>query len=202
MGENNSSDSSGKRTYTYSPVAELYALAEVSPNAPKNAVVKWYNVKMSYEDKYRFGHITYEEYCAWMYELMNAPQDTQESPSDTQTDGSVYAASSAGETFWNEDRQERTNLSANDYNDFLASNSVDVSNRNTVDFDKLASEVNSGANSAAASAPVAETPPPAASENVDVDEVLANVNKDMHGGDAILSQEEIAALFAAANGET
>ena len=197
MGENNSSDSSGKRSYTYSPVAELYALAEVSPNAPKNAVVKWYNVKMSYEDKYRFGHITYEEYCAWMYELMNAPQETQESPAETQSDGSVYAASSAGETFWNEDRQERTNLSANEYNDFLSSNAVDVSNRNTVDFDKLASEVNS-----AAPAPAAEATPPAASEDVDVNEVLANVNKDMHGGDAILSPEEIAALFAAANGET
>lgn len=200
MGENNSSDSSEKRTYTYSPVAELYALAEVSPNAPKNAVVKWYNVKMSYEDKYRFGHITYEEYCAWMYELMNAPQETQESPAETQSDGSVYAASSAGETFWNRDRQERTNLSANDYNDFLSSNAVDVSNRNTVDFDKLASEVNSDA--ASAPAPAAEAPPPAASEDVNVDEVLANVNKDMHGGDAVLSQEEIAALFAAANGET
>ena len=200
MGENNSSDSSGKRTYTYSPVAELYALAEVSPNAPKNAVVKWYNVKMSYEDKYRFGHITYEEYCAWMYELMNTPQETQESPSDTQSDGSVYAASSAGETFWDGDRHERTNLSANEYNDFLSSNSVDVSNRNTVDFDKLASEVNSGA--ASAPAPAVEAPPPAASEDVNVDEVLANVNKDMHGGDAILSPEEIAALFAAANGET
>ncbi len=197
MGENNSSDSSGKKSYTYSPVAELYALAEVSPNAPKNAVVKWYNVKMSYEDKYRFGHITYEEYCAWMYELMNAPQETQESSAETQSDGSVYAASSAGETFWNEDQQERTNISANDYNDFLSSNAIDVSNRNTVDFDKLASEVNS-----AAPAPAAEAPPPAASEDVDVNEVLANVNKDMHGGDAVLSPEEIAALFAAANGET
>lgn len=197
MGENNSSDSSGKKSYTYSPVAELYALAEVSPNAPKNAVVKWYNVKMSYEDKYRFGHITYEEYCAWMYELMNAPQETQESPAETQSDGSVYAASSAGETFWNEDQQERTNISANDYNDFLSSNEIDVSNRNTVDFDKLASEVSS-----AAPAPAAEAPPPAASEDVDVNEVLANVNKDMHGGDAVLSPEEIAALFAAANGET
>ena len=198
MGENNSSDSSGKRTYTYSPSAELYALAEISPNAPRNAVVKWYNVKMSYEDKYRFGHITYEEYCAWMYELMNTPQETPEESGDAQSDGSVYAASSAGETFWNGDQQERTNLSANDYNNFLSSNAVDVSNRNTVDFDKLASEVNS----APAPAEAASAPAPAASEDVDVNEVLANVNKDMHGGDAILSPEEIAALFAAANGET
>ncbi|MCR5722047.1 MAG: hypothetical protein K6G72_06870 [Lachnospiraceae bacterium] len=202
MGENNSSDSSEKRTYTYSPVAELYALAEVSPNAPKNAVVKWYNVKMSYEDKYRFGHITYEEYCAWMYELMNSQSEVSSSPKASDAPPQAYNSSSAGETFWHEDHQERTNISQNDYSDFLASNSVDVSNRNTVDFDKLASEVNSGANSAAASAPVAETPPPAASEDVDVNEVLANVNKDMHGGDAVLSPEEIAALFAAANGET
>ena len=89
MGENNSSDSSGKRTYTYSPVAELYALAEVSPNAPRNAVVKWYNVKMSYEDKFRFGHITYEEYCAWMYELMNAPQDTADNSQSPQADSFI-----------------------------------------------------------------------------------------------------------------
>ena len=95
----------------------------------------------------------------------------------------MYTASSSGNTFWQSDQQERTNLSSNDYNDFLSSNSVDVSNRNTVDFDKLANEVNN-------SAPAAEAaPPPPADTNLD--EVLANVNKDMHGGDAILSQEEI-----------
>ena len=194
MGENNSSDSSGKRSYVYSPSAELYAMAEITPNAPRNPVVKWYNVKMSYEDKFRFGHITYEEYCAWMYELMNSQQQGDEDAQAGQesSDGSAYTASSSGNTFWQSDQQERTNLSSNDYNDFLSSNSVDVSNRNTVDFDKLANEVNN-------STPAAEAaPPPPADTNLD--EVLANVNKDMHGGDAILSQEEIEALFAQANG--
>ncbi|MBR5897512.1 MAG: hypothetical protein IKZ39_07845, partial [Lachnospiraceae bacterium] len=170
----------------------LYALAEVSPNAPRNPVVKWYNVKMSYEEKYRFGHISYEEYCAWMYELMNSPQEPQDDAAEGSGEGNAYTASSSGNTFWQGDQEKRNNLSSNDYNDFLSSNSVDVSNRNTVDFDKLASEVNN-------SAPAAEAaPPPSADTNLD--EVLANVNKDMHGGDAILSQEEIEALFAQANG--
>ena len=199
MGENNSSEGSGKKIYTYSPVAELYALAEIPPNAPRNAVIKWYNVKESYEEKYRFGHITYEEYCAWMYELMNNPQGSQEETADGSGNGAAYAASSSGNTFWQGDQEKRNNLSSNDYNDFLSSNSVDVSNRNTVDFDKLASEVNSGGAPAPAAPAPAEAAPPAGGD-ANLDEVLANVNKDMHGGDAILSQEEIEALFAQANG--
>ena len=194
MAENNNPEGSGKKIYTYSPVAALYALAEIPPNAPRNPVVKWYNVKMSYEEKYRFGHITYEEYCAWMYELMNNPQGSEDGASEGTSEGGAYTASSAGNTFWEGDSEKRNNLSSNDYNDFLSNNSVDVSNRNTVDFDKLASEVNGGA--APAPAP-AEAAPPA---DTNLDEVLANVNKDMHGGDAILSQEEIEALFAQANG--
>jgi len=194
MGDNNSSENSGKRSYVYSPSAELYALAEIPPNAPRNAVVKWYNVKMSYEDKYRFGHISYEEYCAWMYELMNAAQNSAENTGSDTQEGGAYAASASGNTFWQEDSEKRNNLSSNDYNEFLSSNSVDISNRNTVDFDKLASEVNAGTPAPAAEA----APPPSADANLD--EVLANVNKDMHGGDAILSQEEIEALFAQANG--
>ncbi|MBO4680022.1 MAG: hypothetical protein J5626_10150, partial [Lachnospiraceae bacterium] len=142
-------------------------MAEITPNAPRNPVVKWYNVKMSYEEKYRFGHISYEEYCAWMYELMNAPQQSMEATGSESADGNAYTASSTGNTFWQEDQEKRNNLSANDYNDFLSSYSVDISNRNTVDFDKLASEVNSGA----ASAPAEAAPPPPADTNLD--EVLA-----------------------------
>ena len=197
MGENNSSEGSVKKIYTYSPSAELYALAEIPPNAPRNPIIKWYNVKMSYEDKYRFGHITYEEYCAWMYELMNTPQVAPEGSDVESAEGNAYTASASGNTFWQEDAEKRNNLSSNEYKDFLSSNSVDISNRNTVDFEKLASEVNA---EAAASAPAAEAAPPPPPAETNLDEVLANVNKDMHGGDAILSQEEIEALFAQANG--
>lgn len=201
MGENNSSENKNekeKKIYIYSPIMELYAKAEIPPNVPRNPIIKWYQTSMTYEEKYRFGHITYEEYCAWMYELMNEAQQNQnreQGPAQGQTQ-----AQDRGEniTFWHDDSAERTNISSNDYNDFLSQNNVDISNRSTVDFDKLASEV--GAQNSAP-APAAEAaPPPAASEEVDVNDVLASVNKDMHGGDAILSQEEIEALFAAANG--
>ena len=142
---------------------------------------------MTYEEKYRFGHITYEEYCAWMYELMNQAQGDGGGQAD-----STPSADERG-TFWHNDQEARTNISSNDYNDFLSQNNVDISNRSTVDFDKLASEVG-----AQAPAPAEAAPPPAASQEVDVNDVLASVNKDMHGGDAILSQEEIEALFAQA----
>ena len=196
MGENNSSENEGrkeKKIIVYSPIMELYALAEIPPNVPRNPIIKWYQTNMTYEEKYRFGHITYEEYCAWMYELMNQAQNGSQGDS-------TPTADERG-TFWHNDRAERTNLSSNDYNDFLSQNNVDISNRSTVDFDKLASEV--GAQGAApapapAPAPAEAAPPPAASEEVDVNEVLANVNKDIHGGDQMLTQEEIEALFAAA----
>lgn len=197
MGENNSSENEGrkeKKIIVYSPIMELYAKAEIPPNVPRNPIIKWYQTNMTYEEKYRFGHITYEEYCAWMYELMNQAQSGAGSGDSTPT------ADERG-TFWHNDQAERTNLSSNDYNDFLSQNNVDISNRSTVDFDKLASEV--GAQGAApapapAPAPAEAAPPPAASEEVDVNEVLANVNKDIHGGDQMLTQEEIEALFAAA----
>ena len=197
MGENISSENETKKEkkiIVYSPIMELYALAEIPPNVPRNPIIKWYQTNMTYEEKYRFGHITYEEYCAWMYELMNQAQSGGGAGDSTPT------ADERG-TFWHNDQAERTNLSSNDYNDFLSQNNVDISNRSTVDFDKLASEV--GAQGAApapapAPAPAEAAPPPAASEEVDVNEVLANVNKDIHGGDQMLTQEEIEALFAAA----
>lgn len=190
MGENNSSENDGKKEkkiFVYSPIMELYAKAEIPPNVPRNPVIKWYQTNMTYEEKYRFGHITYEEYCAWMYELMNQAQGDGGGQAD-----STPSADERG-TFWHNDQEARTNISSNDYNDFLSQNNVDISNRSTVDFDKLASEVG-----AQAPAPAEAAPPPAASQEVDVNDVLASVNKDMHGGDAILSQEEIEALFAQA----
>ena len=195
MGENNSSDNGNgkeKKIFVYSPIMELYARAEIPPNAPRNPVIKWYQTNMTYEEKYRFGHITYEEYCAWMYELMNQAQ--AEAQAEAAQESNTQNASGEGGTFWHNDQAERTNISSTDYNDFLSQNDVDISNRSTIDFDKLASEVGN-ASEAAAPAPA---PPPVASQEVDVNDVLANVNKDMHGGDAILSQEEIEALFAQA----
>lgn len=151
--------------------------AQYSVHPVPQKLIKWYEVKMTYEEKYRFGLLTYGEYIEWMQELQDA-----ETVNDTQE-----VACASGElteddkgTFWHKDGGERKNVSSGDYTEFLSENHVDVSNRNTVDFDKLATEVNG----------------PAVSEEVSCDDILKQVNKDIHG-DTYLSQEEIEALFAA-----
>lgn len=152
----------------------VYAICNYS-NRYVSPVIKWYQVKMTYEEKYRFNLLTYPEYLEWMEELSKEE-----------------SASNDGKTFWSNDSGERTNVSSAEYEDFLANNNIDVSNSSTINFEALAASVNG-------SEPVAEIPPPPADAyEPSMDEILANVNKDIHGGDAILSQEEIEALFAAA----
>ncbi|MBP5151975.1 MAG: hypothetical protein ILP13_03545 [Lachnospiraceae bacterium] len=101
---------------------------EIPKNAPRNALVKWYQQKMSYEEKYRMGLLTYPEYLEWQQELMNA-EEAKTTPVEE------------GSTFWSGDTELRSNISNSDYEDFLAQNNVDVSNSTTVDFEKLKNEL-------------------------------------------------------------
>lgn len=167
------------------------------PFRPSGPIIKWYNVKMTYEEKFKFGHLTYPEYLAWMEELA-AKEKAENGESDTaaQTEGTTEAQTeSTGHTFWANDAGERTNVSSDEYAEFLSKNNVDVTNHNTVDIQALLNETNGVDNSEAEAAP---EPAPQNAE-ADLDEVLKNVNKDIHG-DNYLTQEEIEALFAAANG--
>lgn len=176
----------GMYTYTEGPEKEtVYRL-------PGTPVLKRYLFKLSYEDKYRFGVLTYPEYCEWMLELQKEAEEKAN-------------ASSEGHTFWANDDEERTNLTSSDYSEFLANNSVNIANSNSFDFDKLANEFaqsESSIDNVLSADPVdqvcADSAPCAESSETNLDEILANVNKDMHGGNTILSQEEIEALFAAA----
>jgi len=151
-------------------------------------ILKWYNVKMSYEEKYRFGLLTYEEFCAWQYELMEMAQTGQTDVSAAESD----------EHFWDGDTNTRVNLSADDYSTFLETNDIDVSNNTTLDMDELLKNV--------PQALVEATPAPetdeiamssSVSDDVDLDAVLRNVTRDIHG-ETFLSQAEIDAMFAAA----
>lgn len=168
---------------------EAYKNREIPYHLPNVPVLKKYLFNLSYEEKYRFGILTVYEYYEWMKELAEEAQKEAEK-------------STEGHTFWASDEGERKNLDADAYQDFLANNSVSVSNSTAFDFDALAKEFSGGDSSsteeAATAAPAEEAAPAAASDEVNMDEILANVNKDIHGGDAILSQEEIEALFAAA----
>lgn len=137
-------------------------------------LIKWYQQDLSYEEKYKLGLLTPQEYELWQAEL--AKESAHEK-----------RGANGSDTFWSGDQEDRENVSQDEYADILSAAGVDVSNKTSIDFDSLFAEVND--------APQAPSEP-------DLDEILANVNRDIHGGSAILSEEEIAALFAQANGES
>jgi len=146
---------------------ELKIFEKLYNNKYRSPLIKWYQTTMTKEEKFKLGLLTYEEYLEWQEELArNANGDS--------------------DTFWRNDDANRENLSKEEYDDFLANNSIDIANKSAVDFDALFAEING------------EKPP---LPEPDLDEILKNVQKSIHGGNTILSEEEIAALFAAANGE-
>ena len=152
-------------------------------------IVKWYETEMSIEDKARFNLLTYPEYVQWVNEQLEKQR------AEMGAEGACGATGSADgrSTFWENDTEERTNVDSSEYEAFLDKNNIDVSNRTAVDFDALYAEVNKDTPAEAA---------PAANEQSEEEllaSVLSNVDKDIHG-DTILTEEEIAALFAAANG--
>lgn len=148
---------------------ELHIFDDKYNNKYRSPLIKWFHTTMTKEEKYKLGLLSYDEYAEWQKEL-----EAEEKPDNTPN------------TFWKDDTETRDNISQESYEDFLANNSIDVSNKTAVDFDSLFAEVNG--------AP--PTPP-----EPDIDEILAKVNRDIHGGNTILTEEEIAAMFAAANGE-
>lgn len=180
---------------TYVLDEEAYSKLEIPYHLPNVPVLKKYLFKLSYEDKYRFGILTVYEYYEWMQELANEAERKAREAEE-------------GHTFWAADEGERTNIDADEYANFLANNDVNVSNNTAFDFDALAQAFSGEQATPSAPSTEAASTSEEASENdnnsllgndVNLDEILANVNKDIHGGDAILTQEEIEALFAAAN---
>lgn len=157
--------------------------------SPSTKIIKWYQTKLTYEEKYRFGHLTYPEYIEWQNELyLQYCEENNINPdgtpaSESEPEDKAYNATSS--TFWKDDTSARNNVSSDEYNDFLSENNIDVSNNNTVDVSSILADM--------------EGSDPPADEDVDVNDVLKQVNKDIKG-DSILSEDEIAALFAAAAG--
>lgn len=139
---------------------------------PPCNIIKWYRVKMTLDEKARFNLLTYEEYLEWIKELEERSKEQDK-------------------TFWASDTEERSNVSEDEYEAFLSANNVDVSNSTSVDFDALKQQIEGGDTEE-------KKPQP---EEPSMDEILSSVNAANHGGDKILSPEEIAALFAAAEGQ-
>lgn len=146
-------------------------------------IIKARQTALSYAEKYRLGILTYPEYLMWQTQIMLGLANTGEENKPA-NEAPAKNSDSAGR-FWENDGEARQNVSESDYEKFLRENGLDVSNNATVDISNIISDV--------AEAPAA----PAADYEPDINEVLKNVSKDINGSD-ILSEEEIAALFAAA----
>ena len=110
-------------------------LLEIRKNCPKNPIIKLYQQKLSYEEKYKLGILTYPESVQWQQELME-----QEKEKEKEIEKEPQAGE--GSTFWSADGGNRDNISADDYNDFLEQNHIDVTNRTYVDFDSLKDQFN------------------------------------------------------------
>ena len=166
---------------------------------PSGPVIKKWQVKMSYEEKYRFGVLTYPEYLEWMQELSaeNAAAEEKEQEQETKS-------KPKSNTFWANDEGKRENLSNSDYEKFLAENAINVSNNTTLDIDRIINDVSYEEETSeplTASDEFANKPAAAAESEEDVEAniqaVLTQLNKDIHG-DSVLTEDEIRALFEAA----
>ncbi|MBP5599787.1 MAG: hypothetical protein J6X48_05875 [Lachnospiraceae bacterium] len=159
---------------------------------PTGPIIKKWQVKMSFADKYRFGVLTYPEYLEWMQEL--AEEAAQEEKPKKKAESN---------TFWANDDGERENLSNADYEKFLAENAINVSNNTTLDIDRIINDVSYAEEpkeALTASDEFANKPPAQESEEdveANIQAVLTQLNKDIHG-DSVLTEDEIRALFEAA----
>ena len=165
---------------------------------PSGPIIKKWQVKMSYEDKYRFGVLTYPEYLEWMQELTAANSEEEEKEKEPEK------AKPKSNTFWANDEGKRENLSNSDYEKFLAENAINVSNNTTLDIDRIINDVSYEEETTeplTASDEFANKPAAAPETEEDVEAniqaVLTQLNKDIHG-DSVLTEDEIRALFEAA----
>lgn len=89
-------------------------------NQYHSPLLKWYSTNMSYEDKYKFGYLTQDEFVLWQEELAREAEEEK-----------------VNHTFWENDTEDRKNMSEDSYENFLNENGVDVRNKNRVDVDAM-----------------------------------------------------------------
>lgn len=116
---------------------------------------------MTKEDKFKLGLMGYEEYMEWQEELAeeaarqaeleamgaaaeellgeigNLGEGVSES---TESEKPATEKKSGNHTFWEDDDGDRENVSKEEFDNFLAQNSIDVSNSTAIDIDSLLSE--------------------------------------------------------------
>lgn len=183
--------------YTYDPPEP--GTAEAAPVHSTDTIIKRFWINYSYEEKFRLGIMTPQEYAAWQMELFQKQQEEQEAERAAKEEAS--AAEIEGGTFWANDKAVRMNLSSDDYSKFLAENGLDVTNTTAVDVGQLIRQENDkvidsiGFTTAQGSIDgIFES---ADQERAQEEAVMMASTSDNSDPNRVLSEEEIAALFAA-----
>lgn len=96
----------------------------------ESPLIKWYDTNLTKYEKYKWGYMTYDEYVLWQKELLEKQQAGE---LESELDDSSDSNTSGSHTFWEDDDGDRENISASDYEAFLAANNIDVSNKNAID---------------------------------------------------------------------
>ena len=156
---------------------------------PYAVVIKRFQIDYSYEQKYKMGILTMEEYVAWQIQLSQRAQEAQSEQEHID------------HTFWEHEEHERPNIPENEYEQFLLNNQVDVRNRAMVDVNAIISEheAPSGGRTEADTEVLSEAEAMEQAVAMAVSSSMADP-ADLPGGDdpnRVLSPDEIQALFAA-----
>ena len=131
-------------------------------------LIKWYQATMTKEEKFKLGMMTYEEFNEWQEELAQEEalkaeeeaakaestnediKDADNNETSSEESAAISTPESTNHTFWEDDTEDRDNLSNASYEEFLKSNGLDVSNKNTVNVEAIM-EMDLGSDTDAAS---------------------------------------------------
>lgn len=92
---------------------------------PKHTVIKRYMINYSYEEKYKLGILTPQEYYQWQFEL------------EEKAKAEANSKSSEKHTFWEGEDEPRQNVSDDDYQAFISQNGLDLTNVNSLSFEDI-----------------------------------------------------------------
>lgn len=121
--------------YNYETTGTELALAP--RKMPYTVVIKRQYIEYSFEQKYKLGILTAEEYAMWMHQLADEKRKEAEAQRKKAKAGSGHS-----HTFWEDDEGDRMNVSNDAFDKFLAENNLDVSNTTSVDVEALIKENN------------------------------------------------------------
>lgn len=127
------------------------AMDDVEPAVIKRIpnIIKRQVIDYSFEQKYALGIMTEYEYMLWQEELAKKAEDERQAAEEIAISKEEADALSqiidtsvdmSKKTFWEGEDGDRENVSNDVYEQFLAQNQIDVSNKTMASFEELAAQ--------------------------------------------------------------